>query len=290
MKNIFKYIAGMAFAASLAGCNVNPLPKFDDADAFVAFDVTNISVNEDAGTVSLPISIASLDARKTTVSYELVDGTAKQGENFEGEDESAVLSFDGKSRTGNIVIKIKNDAGHYTGDLTFSVKLITAAGLNLGANSECSITIADLDHPLGPILGTYTATAEDYFAGATATWTVTLMKDPNDTKVVWVDGFTSTFSGAYPGKDWRIYGNVSDDLKTITFPCGQTLADKVGSNSVSLWLFGGGSSVSQSGNVVFEATQTGFASENGCGMGYTSGSDGVSLYDLLMPGIVWTRN
>lgn len=290
MKNIIKYIAGITFAASLVGCNLNPLPKFNDADAFVSFDVTNVSVNEDAGTVTLPLTIASLDARKTTVSYELVDGTAKQGQNFEGEDESAVLSFDGTSRTGNIVVKIKNDAGHYTGDLTFSVKLITAAGLNLGASSECTVTIADLDHPLSPILGTYTASANDYFAGAVATWTVTLMKDPSDTKVVWVDGFTSTFSGSYPGKEWRIYGNVSDDLKTITFPCGQTLADQVGSNSVSLWLFGGGSSVSQSGNVVFEATETGFASENGCGMGFISDSGGVSLYDLLMPGIVWTRN
>ena len=273
----------------MIGCDLNPLPKFNDADAFVAFDVTNVSVNEDAGTVTLPITIASLDARKTTVSYELVDGTAKQGQNFEGADESAVLAFDGTSRTGNIVIKIKNDAGHYTGDLTFSVKLITAAGLELGANSECTITIADLDHPLGAILGTYTASAEDYFAGATATWTVTLMKDPNDTKVVWVDGFTSNFSGTYPGKDWRIYGNVSDDLKTITFPCGQSFADKVGTNTAILWLFGGGSSVSQSGNIVFEATETGFASENGCGIGYTTDS-GVSLYDLLMPGIVWTRN
>jgi len=288
MKNTLKYIAGAVAAASLAACNLNPLPTFDDADSFVAFDKTAVSVDEDAGTVTLPLTIASVDAKQTTVAYEFVDDSAKQGVNYEGSDESAVVTFDGEARTGAIVVKIKNISGTYTGDLSFSVKLVSATGLKLGANSECKVTISDLDHPLSAILGTYTAAAFDYFDAVDVSWTVTLMKDPKDTKVVWVDGFTSYFAGSYPSKDYRIYGNVSEDLKTITFPCGQELADKVNSNTLSLWSFNG-SSLSNSGNITFNATDSGFASEDGIGIGYKNSSGSVSLYDLLNPGVVWVK-
>ena len=73
MKNILKYIAGVAAVAALAGCNLNPLPTFDESESFVAFDKSAVSVNEDAGTVTLPLTIASLDVVKSNVSYELVD-------------------------------------------------------------------------------------------------------------------------------------------------------------------------------------------------------------------------
>ena len=292
MKNILKYIAGAVAVASLAGCNLNPLPTFDESESFVAFDKSAVSVNEDAGTVTLPLTIASIDPAKSNVSYELVDGTAKEGVNYESGDESAVVVFDGESRTGAIVVNIKNVAG-YTGDLSFTVKLVSATGLKLGASSACTVTINDLDHPLSAILGEYTATAHDYFDDVDVSWTVTLMKDPDYVNVVWVDGFTASFAGTYPSADYRIYGNVVKDedgnISGITFPCGQSLPDKVGTNEAKLWYFGGGSSVSTSGNIAFAATSKGFASEDGCGIGYQAESGGVSLYDLLMPGIVWVK-
>ncbi len=292
MKNILKYIAGAAAAATLAGCDLNPLPTFDEADSFVAFDKAAVSVNEDAGTVTLPLTIASVNPVKTNISYELVDGTAKSGENYEISDESAVLVFDGTERTGSIVVNIKNIAGTYTGDLSFSVKLVSATGLNLGASSVCTVTINDLDHPLSAILGEYTATAHDYFDGVDVSWTATLMKDPEDINVVWVDGFTATFAGYYPSSDWRIYGNVVKDedgnVTGINFPCGQTFASAVSGRSLSLWSFDG-NYVSSSGNVEFTSTSKGFETENGYGIGYKNDSGSVSLYDLLDPGIVWVK-
>lgn len=293
MKNILKYIAGAAVVAALAGCSLNPLPSFEESESFVAFDKAAVSVNEDAGTVTLPLTIASIDAVKTNISYELIDGTAKEGDNYEGVDESGVIVFDGKERTGSIVVNIKNIAGTFTGDLSFQVRLVSATGLKLGASSVCTVTINDLDHPLSAILGEYTATAHDYFDDADVSWTVTLMKDADDVNVVWVDGFTSTFAGYYPNADYRIYGNVvkdeDDNVTGITFPCGQSLPDAVGGRELKLWYFAGGSSVSTSGNIAFETTSTGFATEDGLGIGYQSDSGGVSLYDLLMPGIVWVK-
>lgn len=297
MKTIFKYIAGAVAVAALAGCNLNPLPTFDQADSFVAFDRGSVTVDENAGTVTLPLTIASVDPVKTNISYELVDGTAKQGVNYDSLDESAVVVFDGTERTGSIVISIKDLAGTYTGDLSFSVKLVAATGINLGASNVCTVTINDLDHPLSAILGEYTSTAHDYFDDADVSWTVTLMKDPKDVNIVWVDGFSKTFAGTYPAADWRFYGNVVKDedgtITGINFPCGQTFADLVNTNEgakeAKLWAFEGGSSVTTSGNISFEVTSNGFASENGFGIGYAKGADGVSLFDMYNPGIVWVK-
>lgn len=292
MKTIFKYIAGAVAVAALAGCNLNPLPTFDQADSFVAFDRGSVTVDENAGTVTLPLTIASVDPVKTNISYELVDGTAKQGVNYDSLDESAVVVFDGTERTGSIVISIKELAGTYTGDLSFSVKLVAATGINLGASNVCTVTINDLDHPLSAILGEYTSTANDYFDKVDVSWTVTLMKDPKDVNIVWVDGFSKSFVGTYPSYDYRFYGNVvKDDDGTITginFPCGQVFADKVNGNEAKLWAFEGGNSVTTSGNISFEVTSNGFASANGFGIGF-KGDSGVQLFDMYNPGIVWVK-
>ena len=79
MKNIFfKIMAGAAAISALASCNLNDYPAFNEADSFVAFDKTSFIIDETAGTVSLPITIASIDPVKTAITYEVVDGTAKE--------------------------------------------------------------------------------------------------------------------------------------------------------------------------------------------------------------------
>ncbi len=289
MKNIIKYIAGAIAVAALAGCNLNPLPTFNDADSFVAFDNSKISVNEDAGTISLPLTIASIDAKKTAVAYELVDGTAKQGTNYEGSDDSAVVTFDGEARTGAIVINIKNIAGTYTGDLSFSVKLVSATGLNIGANDVCTVTIADLDHPLSSILGKYKATAEDKGKGSVE-WELTLSKDPNDVSIVWID-YVCPLAASNSSKTWDIYGIVSDDLKTISIPCGQKPGAEYAANDpfVFIWFnYDNGYYVRDSGYVTMTSTEDGvFTTEDG--MGFMS-TDYVFNGGMLLRGTTkWTK-
>ncbi len=296
MKNILKYIAGAAAVAALAGCSLNPLPSFDDADAFVALDKTKISVNEDAGTVSIPMTIASTTAKKTVVSYELIDGAsdddqnpAKQGVNYEGADESAVVSFDGEARTGSIVVNIKELAGTYTGDLSFRVKLVSATGLNLGADSECTITIADKDHPLASILGKYKATAEDKGNGS-CEWELTLSKDSKDVSIVWID-YICPFAASYPSMTWDVYGIVSDDLKTITIPCGQKPGAMYAADDpfTFIWFnYDSGYYTRESGNVTMTSTEEGvFTTEDG--MGFVS-TDYVWKGAMLLKGTAkWTK-
>lgn len=219
MKNIYKYFGcALALAAALSCTKLNETPVFDAADSFVAFDVAAVSVAENGGTVSIPVSVASIDPMAVTVAYEVVDGTAKAGANYSLVEASATLVFDGQSRNGNIVINVVDIAGKFDGDLTFTVNLVSAGSLKIGANKSCTVTIQDLDHPLSDILGLYTADGESYFNGP-AKWEAEFIKDATDITKVWMRGLAPGF--AYPTD--LIYGTVSEDHNTITIPIGQML-------------------------------------------------------------------
>lgn len=292
MKNIFfKIMAGAAAISALASCNLNDYPAFNDADAFVAFDKTGIIVDETVGTISIPVTIASVDPVKTAVTYEIVEGTAKAGENFTLVDESAVLTFDGTERTKEIVINITDLTGEYTGDLTFTVNLLSGGKtLKLGANSSCSVKIGDLDHPLAAILGAYDAIGYNYFDGVQESWTLTMYKDDKDVAVVWIDGIIPAFAGTYPSADFRVYGKVSEDQQTISIPLGQQLQTPANGNVLSLWSFDG-SHVSTSGTLEFTFENGTWTLEGvGLGVGYATDSGNVSLYGLYNPdSISWTK-
>lgn len=227
MKNIYKYIAcAFALTAALSCSELNQTPVFEDSKSFVAFGQTSYSVSEDAGTLSIPVTLASPDAKKVTVAYSVADSTAKEGVNFALVDESAVLVYDGTSYVQNIEIDITNIAttaeqSGYTGDLVFTVTLESAGDLDLGYNKTCTVKIVDLDHPLAAILGDYKVSAQ-YYQGTPCEWPVTFTNDPDDVTVVWIDFPTYLSYATASWGGWAVYGNVSEDLKTITIPCGQT--------------------------------------------------------------------
>lgn len=189
MNNINRFIAGAAALAALASCDLNKTPEFDDAKAFVSFEVTNYSYNEDNGTIKIPVTIASLEPIRAVIGYEVKgsqkdgDGLAKEGVDYRLADELATLTFDGKTRTQNIEIELIDRPKFEQGDLTFSIDIVNAGKLALGEDTNCNITIVDLDHPLAPILGEYSVTA------GSSGWSMTLMKDSKNKSLVWIDGF-----------------------------------------------------------------------------------------------------
>lgn len=214
MKNIYKFLAGAVALTAVFSCSkLNDYPAFEDGESFAAFDVISVTVNEDAGTVSIPVTIGSVDPKQVAVAYAAADGTAKAGVDYSLADASAVLAFDGKTRTMNIEINIMQFAGEYTGDKMFSVSLVSAGGLKLGKNSTCSVRIADLDHPLASILGDYTVYGTENWDGDLS-WAATFEKDDSDVTVVWISNFVNF------GK--KVYGNVSEDMTTVTIPLGQS--------------------------------------------------------------------
>lgn len=283
MKNtFFRIMAGVAAIVTLASCNLNDFPTFNDADAFVALETSSVIVDENVGTITIPVTIASVDPVKTAVTYEIVEGTAKAGEDFTLADDSAVLTFDGKERTKNIVINITDKTGTHTGDLTFTINLISGGKtLNIGAISSCTVKISDLDHPLADILGSYTVTATD-FAQGDVTWVMNLSKDDKDYNVVWIDYVCPLAKSG----SMSVYAIVSEDHKTISIPCGQQTEEGL---IFVEYTYDNGHYANRSGSVDMVSTTPGvFTTEQGIGM-----IEGSSLYGggvLIQGTTVWTKN
>lgn len=268
MKNLYKYVACVLALAGAASCTeLNQTPVFEESKSFVAFDKTAISVDENAGTVTLPLTLACPTTQPVTVAYSVTDGTAKKGANYTLADEAAVVVFDGESYHQSITLNIVNFAttderSGYTGDLTFTVALESAGDFELGFAKTCTVKIVDLDHPLADILGSYACSGFEYWDGD-VTWTANFVKDDDDETVVWIDAFLPMFEGSYPSMDFRVYGNVSDDHKTITIPAGQVAASKNGSYNVQFNAFDG-TYILDEGNIVLTMDESGaFVSDTG---------------------------
>jgi len=213
MKRIFYFIS--ILAVLFTACNKNELPKFDDSDAFVKFDVTSASFDEDKDTVTIPVSLASIGGVTATVSYTVADGAAVLDSNYKLVDPNATLSFDANHRVRNIEIVIVNKSGLYTGDLDFSITL-TNSSVAIGAQKTCKVTINDLDHPLTPILGAYTANGDSYFDGASQ-WDIVIKKDASDVHKVWFENLVKD------GTNQDVFGIVDDEMSEIQIPVKQVI-------------------------------------------------------------------
>lgn len=222
MKEIFKYLSALAMGAFVfTSCEINDLPKFNDKDAFVAFNNSSVSVSESAGTVSIPITLASVKGISASVSVEAVDGSAKSGVNYTVETSS--VSFSANAATQNVVVKI-NDIDGFTGDLSFTLKLGNTGDVNAGNEKTCTVTIVDKDHPLDKILGTYKATTKS--GRGSFEWEVTLAKDASDPQKVWIldlDPYFASYGYVAASGYNTFYGVVSEDLSEIAVPANQAL-------------------------------------------------------------------
>lgn len=292
MKNILKYTAcALALSAAFSCSKLNETPRFACNASFAAFDKSAVIVDENVGKISLPVSIASVAPVGVTVAYEVVDGTAKAGKNFKLVNEAATVVFDGKERSSVIEIDIIDIAGEFTGDLTFSVNLVSAGDLNLGHNKTCTVTIADLDHPLSDILGTYSVAGESYFNGP-AQWTAEFTKDATDLTKVWMRGLAPGFT--YDTD--LIYGTVSEDHNTITIPIGQVLPYNSTYNAYFFAFDGAGIyDESEVPSITLTRAKAGdpfVAVDWGWSFYavYISSGAGAGNFDIIVPGVSFTKN
>lgn len=302
MKKIYSVIALAAGLVMLASCNVNKEPVFNDSDAFVAFNNAAFSCIETDGEISVPVTLASLNGMSTTVSYGAVNGSAKEGVNFELVDGAGTLTFTPAERTQYIKVKILDPgveyeegerlAGLYTGDLKFSLEFKSTGDVAASRQNACTVTIKDIDHPMSALLGDYSMSAVSYFNGPVR-WTMSILKDENDDHMVWffnifaVDGFADT--------DTMYYGNVDADMTTITIPLGQE-SEYTRSTGYHLTLYGVDNELEgyETGNL----TVTIEKDANGKVTGLDFGDElGIWAYlptegslSVLMPGIKGTKN
>jgi glucose/arabinose dehydrogenase len=125
----------------------------------LALGTTLISVNEGAGTVSIPVTRTGGSGGTVGVRYTTVNATAIAGSDYTGAS-AKLLVFGPGETTKNIVVPITNDTGN-EGSETFNVAVDQAiGGANVSAPRTATITIIDNDGPApigtgNGLLGTY---------------------------------------------------------------------------------------------------------------------------------------
>ena len=294
MKLNIKYLSFLlAGAVALASCDKNEPNVFDDKDAFVAFDVVTASYEEDSVSFKVPVTLASVKGLEETVKFEIVTPEEKgavEGVNYKLVTTSGVLSFDAENRTQYIEFKTMTD-GEYTGDLKFSVKLLPTETLPVGSESECTVTISDIDHPLTFMLGEYTAASTDFFSGAPTSWTMTIYKDAEDDHKVWIDNIFN--NSGWAAADTRYYGIVSDDHTTLNIPFGQESEYKYQGKTpvVLLGLTSEGNGADTGSvdvNIVVDGANV--TLDFGKEWGFWANIDGAGYIGLVAPGMTAVKN
>ncbi len=293
MKNILKALTVLAAAAVLASCD----QKEDYVTySYVLLNTTSLSVSEADGTVTLGLTAYPQgDANiNTEITFEVIDGTAKNGTDFTVSPASGVLSV--TSTTASISLNIVDFSGEYTGDKSFSIKLTDASnGWTIGGVYQTTVTISDLDHPLSTIAGSYTASGTSYWDGA-ETWDVAFYTDSEDTSIIWIDGINPYIAGYYAnyGTAYCVYGTVSSDLSTITVETPFLLGGYYSGYYALILLFDG-TYYYTGGDLTLtwdESTQT-WTSDYGVGLCASSTADlegYAGFFDLMNPPITFTKN
>ena len=216
---IFKLSYGLVAASMLlASCDINKYPEFDDANAFVAIQQTTASVDEFAGAVKIPVMLTSLSGIQCSVDFALTPAAtsgAVEGTHYRLLNSGKTLTFTKDEPVQYIEIEpIDNDS--FGGDVSLTISLENASGVQVGAVKECKVTIVDDEHPLSFILGTMHAVGYDYFSGgAEEEWDATFEKDPTDVTKVWIYNICSG------GCSNAVYGIVNEDHTEIRIPVGQ---------------------------------------------------------------------
>ena len=220
---IFKLTYGLMAAATLtlASCNINEYPEFDDANAFVAIQQTSASVAENGSVLEIPVMLTSLSGISGSVDFEITPAEsagAVEGVQYRLENDSKTLTFSKDAPTQTIkIVPLDNDS--FSGDSKFTITLSNPKGVNLGANKTCVVTVEDDEHPLSFILGTLVGKGESYFNGEEE-WEVTFAKDPDDLSKVWIYNLVSGGSSSSS----PVYGIVNEEKTEIHIPVGQEIA------------------------------------------------------------------
>lgn len=186
MKRNLIFLVAAAFTLLLSvSCDRTVEYEFNP---YATLYTTSYTVDENVGELKIPVAIYNPTGSEVQVSVKLLEGLAEEGVDYELiSPASGILSFSGETDSLDVVLGIKSFEGEFTGTKNFALEISSlTAGLTVGNIKTANVTINDLDHPLAPFFGVWSAvTYEEVYLETDVTLTFDIAADPNDvTKVV----------------------------------------------------------------------------------------------------------
>ena len=183
MKRIFNIISVAALVLFAASCDRKV--EFQH-ESFASFRAVNFNVNEDGGSVVIPVMMINPTGTDTQISVAVTSDSAVEGTDFEVvTPANGILNFPAGTDSLAVEIAISKDfIGEFTGPKEFSLKIASVTeGVSVGNFDTASVTIQDLDHPLSAFFGTWTGkTFEEIYMGVNVTMSFKIAADPKDIK------------------------------------------------------------------------------------------------------------
>lgn len=287
-KLYFKIFAAAGVLFSLVACNHKAEYK---TESFVAFGSSTVSVSEDAGSIEIPVyayakngdyAFPRADAAKTTVTFEVVPGTAVEGKNYTIEPANGVLTFDGTTSEQKIVVKVVDHDGVIDPAVNFSIRITSASdGFTLGGLREVRVDIQDADNPLAYLYGTYVAKGVADYRGTTKDITLTVSAVDGSMTEVQISGFVPGIDQLKPA---ALTGVVAGELLTIASE--QKLAAYDGEDILfyaieELDMNAGRISLGESLVLQIDSEKKTLTARSGWGA-MSETADGISLYDAYV--------
>lgn len=211
--------AGLLFG--LVACNQKA--EFTTS-AFVAFGSSSVNVSEEVGSIEIPVYAYAKDGdyafprgdkANTTVTFQVVPGSAVENENYTFEPQNGVLNISDTSAT-SIKINVIDHDGEINNTADFKIRILSATnGYTLGGIRETTVTIQDADNPLAFLYGTYTASTPvlDVMSGSSTTLVLTLSPVDDSNSEVLISGMSPTGDSVL-GLD-PVLGTVSGNIITV---------------------------------------------------------------------------
>ncbi len=211
MKRINIILAALALLSLVSCSRKVEFPH----ETFVTFDDVTFSVNEQVGTVSIPVSVYNPNGGEVQVIVTGIDGDGEKGA-VNGKDYEivspalGVLTFAGGESTLNVEVDLMHDS-KLTGTKNFNLEIKSVTdGINVGGFNVATVKILDAEHPLAPMIGEWTGTLMG-LTGTDYETTINIEAVDDD------DTFTkltldSGVDPAYGGPD--VAYNATADIKT----------------------------------------------------------------------------
>lgn len=197
---------------------VSGTATIQDNDALPTISVNDQTFNEDAGTVSLQVSLNTESGKTVSANYNIVDNTATQPEDYSATNYSGTISFNPGEKDKNISISIVDDNIYEPGsNESFNVQISSLSNAAAG-NTNATISIIDNE-----VLPTITVSNASEIEGTNIEFQA-ILSHPSAVDVTF-DYQTVLSNGPGNAKQNDFINFTTFSTGTITIPAGSTSAD-----------------------------------------------------------------